>query len=153
MEIIKPNKIFMSCLPRGDTTLRLRTSGGTLRATRTFHASTDCSGFFGSFKKNGKAVNIHTGDRISSDLATDASMVWPAMSVDGSANTVSGKCIANSRYVVFVSRNSSSTSTSGTTDGTAHLSTTLPWTFTTGDRLDLICETTRGDHVRIVRTL
>jgi hypothetical protein len=153
MEIIKPNKIFAGCLAQGSTTLRLRTSGGTLRATRTFHASTDCSGFFGSFKKNGHAVNVHTGDRISSDLATDASLVWPAMSVNGSGTTVSGRCIASSRYVVFFRNSSSSTSTSGTTDGTGHFSTTVLWSFDPGDRLDLICETSRGDHVRIQRTI
>ena len=153
MEIIKPNKLYAGCLPRGDTFLSLRSAGGTLRAVRTFHASTDCSGFFGSFRKNGHAVNIHIGDKVSSNLAADASLVSPAMSVNGSSATVSGACIANSRYVVFISRGGSGTSTSGTTDGTGHFSTPVTWSFIAGDGLDLICETNRGDHVRIVRTL
>ena len=153
-EIAKPNRISVACLPRGTTTVRLLDSGGTLRAIRSFTATRACSGSNGSFRRNGHAVNVHTGDRIISDLATDARLVWPTMSVTGTGTQLFGRCIANVRWVVLVSRNATSASYSGTTDSTGYLTLITPaWTYQGGDTLDLVCETPRGDRVRIVRTL
>jgi hypothetical protein len=153
VEIKKPNGIYVSCVPRGTTTVKLRSSSGALRATRSFHATQDCSGFFGSFRKGGHAINVHTGDRITSDLSPDARLVWPTMSVNGSVGTLSGRCLANSQYMVFISRGGTSTTWSGTTDPDGIFLGTPSWKFQAGDRLDLICESSRGDHVRLARTL
>jgi len=155
VEITKPNQIFVSCVPPGTTTVRLLTSTGTLRASRSFHATADCSGFFGSFRKNGHAVNVHVGDRITSSLATDARFTWPTMSITGAltGDSLLGTCLAHSRYVVFITRGGSGTTWSGTTDSHGILSGTPSWTFQTGDHLDLVCETHQGDHVRMARTL
>ena len=152
-ELTKPNQLFLSCLPRGTSTVRLLTAGGTLRASRSFHATKDCSGSFGSFRKDGHAVSVHIGDKITSDLATDARLVWPSMSVEGQGTTLSGKCLADSRYVVFVSRGSTSSPFGGTTGSDGHFTKATAWTFQAGDTLDLTCESNRGDRVRMSRTL
>ena len=152
-EVTKPNRILVTCLPPGTTNVRLLSSSGALRASRSFHSTSDCSAFFGSFRKNGHAVSVHTGDRITSDLATDARLVWPSISVNGLANTLSGRCFAHVRWAVFVSRSSVPTLYSGMTDSTGHFSMTTGWTFQPGDTLDLICESGPGDHVRLTVTI
>ncbi len=85
MEIKAPNTIHVSCLPKGTTTLKLRSSGGTLRATRSFTLGKDCGSASGSFRKNGDAVNVHVGDRVTADFASDASLKWPVMAVTAPA--------------------------------------------------------------------
>jgi len=77
------------------------------------------------------------------------------MSVTGAltGDSLSGTCLAHSRYVVFITRGGSGTTWSGTTDSHGILSGTPSWTFQTGDHLDLVCETHQGDHVRMARTL
>lgn len=154
IEIRKPNHMFVVCGPRGTTTVRLLTAAGKLRASRSFHAAYDCNGVTGSFRKNGQSVNVHTGDRITSTLATDSRITWPAMSVTGSGSTLTGRCFPRSRYVVYIYQGSSSTSWDGTTDGDGRF-TGFPssWTFGPGDTLDLICETHAGDRGRLIRTL
>ena len=153
MEVRHPNQVFVGCLPQGTTTVKLRKSDGTVRATRALTATRDCSGEVGSFRRNGAPVNINVGNRVTADFASDASLTWPAMSVDGSGSILSGHCIANSRFVVFVQRASSSSPFEGTTNASGDFSHAVGWTFKSGDRLDLICETTRGDRVRRARTL
>ncbi len=153
MEIKAPNKIFIGCQPRGTTTVKLRKSDGTVRAARSLTASTACGGKNGTFRRNGSAVNINTGNRITSDLASDAWLVWPMMSVAGSGSTVSGRCFANARFQVYVTNGSDSESWSGTTDVDGRFSDVGAWTFLSGHTLELICETSRGDRVRKARVL
>jgi hypothetical protein len=152
--VTKPDRVTVSCVPRGATTVRITSSSGALRAAKTFHATSDCGLLSGSFRKDGHAVNVHIGDRVSSDLATDARLVWPAMSVNGSGDQLSGRCLASSRVGVLVIRGGAPTPVAATTDADGHFSVTVPsWTFQAGDTLELICETSRGDRVRIIRTL
>jgi hypothetical protein len=152
--VTKPDRVRVSCVPRGATTVRLMSSTGVQRATRTFHATKDCSSFSGSFRKDGHAVAIHAGDRVTSDLAADARLVWPTMSVKGSGDLLSGRCLANSRIGVLLRRGGAPTPVAGTTDADGHFSVSTPsWTFQPGDTLELICETSRGDRARMTRTL
>ena len=154
LQVTKPDRIRLSCAPRGTTTVRLLSATGAQRATESFHAAQDCRSLSGSFRKNGQAVNVHTGDRIVSDFATDARIVWPVMSVDGQGTTLVGRCLKDSPWVVFVSHGPSAAMFSGTTDAAGHFSfDTATWHFGAGDVLDLVCETGPGDRVRMVRTL
>ncbi|MCY7417501.1 MAG: hypothetical protein LH650_03220 [Chloroflexi bacterium] len=153
MAISAPGGISMSCMPTGTQTVQLRTTGGTLRASKSFTTTQDCTGAFGFFRKDGQKVAVHVGNRISSNFAADASLTWPAMSVGGSGTTLAGRCVNDVGYVVFIYRGSFGTIASGTTDGTGHFTTTPLWTFQGGDKLNLICETRRGDQVRFDRTL
>lgn len=154
LQVTKPNRIRLSCMPRGTTTVRLLSSAGSLRATKSFHATRDCSDFSGSFRKDGHDVNVHTGDRVVSDFATDGKLVWPVMSVDGQVNTLLGRCVEDSPWTVFVTHGTSTSTYSGMTDADGHFSIdATPWSFVAGDVLELVCETDRGDRVRMVRTL
>jgi hypothetical protein len=153
LQVSKPNQVFAACAPQGATTIRLLTSTGHLRASRTVGAGDDCTGVPTSFRKNGHAVNIHTGDRITSTLASDSRIIWPAISVTGSGSTLSGRCFPSANYVVFIDQGSSNTSWEGTTDSDGQFTGFPIWTFTIGDRLDLICETHQGDRARLIRTL
>jgi hypothetical protein len=75
------------------------------------------------------------------------------MAVMGAGSTASGRCLANARYVVYITNGSSTTSWSGMTDADGEFSAIVSWSFLPGHALDLICETSRGDLVRRARTL
>jgi|GEM_PF-2793113 len=153
MAISAPGGIFMSCMPTGTQTVQLRTAAGTLRASTSFTTTQDCGGAFGSFRKDGQKVAVRVGNTISANFASDASLTWPTMSVGGSGSTLSGRCVNDAGYVVFIYRGGFGTTASGRTDGTGHFTATPLWTFQGGDKLNLICETRRGDQIRFDRTL
>ena len=156
MEIKAPNTIHVSCLPKGTTTLKLRSSGGTLRATRSFTLGKDCGSASGSFKKNGDAVNVHVGDRVTADFASDAQLKWPGLSMTAplGGHAVTLHCVPSADFMVRV-RAASAESYIGTTDANGDFTADLTshWTFQSGDHLDLACETNRGDRVRRAKTL
>ena len=104
MEIKAPNTIHLSCLPKGTTTLKLSSSGGTLRATRSFTLGKDCGSASGSFKKNGDAVNVHVGDRVTADFASDAQLKWPVMSMTAplGGHAVTLHCVPHADFMVRV---------------------------------------------------
>lgn len=154
MEVQSPNRVFMTCPPRGTTTLKLRTSDGTLRASTSVTSVEDCPGLDLTFRKHGKIVTIHVGDRITGDFAADAALTWPSMSVTGQGNVLSGHCLKSAPFVVHLS-NSFSTSYRAITDANGDFTADLTtlWTFASGDTLDLVCESSRGDRVLRRRTL
>lgn len=153
ISVVKPDQVSVYCAPQGSTSLRLLSPTGTVRATRSFHQARFCDGFTGSFRKDGHVVHIHTGDRITSDLATDARLTWPVVTVNGIGTTVSGRCGAHRRFGVLIADASDHTLYFGVTDSDGFFSSTTLWTFSPGDTLDLICETPAGDRVEVVRTL
>jgi hypothetical protein len=155
MEVRARNKVATGCQPKGTTTVKLRKSDGTLRATRSLTAATGCGYVHGSFRKNGNPVNIGTGNRISADFASDALVVWPSMSLHGSGTVVSGRCLKNAPYVVTIQGPSSNARTQGTTNANGNFAEDLTgeWTFQAGDQLELRCESSRGDQVLLGRTL
>jgi hypothetical protein len=155
MEVRARSRIATGCQPKGTTTVKLRKSDGTLRATRSLTATSDCGYVSGSFKKNGNPVHIGTGNSIRADFASDALVVWPAMSLHGSGTVVSGRCLKNAPYLVSIQGPSSNTTVYGTTNANGNFSEDLTgqWTFQAGDHLELRCESSRGDFVILGRTL
>lgn len=156
MEVQAPNRLRVSCQPEGTTTVKLRSAGGALRASKSFTLAKGCGGAPGSFKRNGNAVNVRVGDRITADFASDASLRWPAISVSAQlgGHLLTVHCLPQANFMVSVGPGTG-TRYIGTTDidGDFTADLTGTWTFQSGDRLDLACETIRGDRVRLVRTI
>jgi hypothetical protein len=154
MVIQARNHIEVGCQAKGTTTVKLRKSDGTLRASKSLAVATECGFASGSFRKNGHAVNIATSNRVSADFASDASLTWPAMSVGGSGTMLFGRCLKNAPWKVSFQRSSGGDNVRGTTDANGDFSVDVGApAFQSGDQLDLFCESTRGDFVRLARTL
>jgi hypothetical protein len=148
LEVSLPGEVHIGCEPVGNHVVRLRREDGALRGVARFHAPEECWGSTRHFKRDGERVRIKRGNRIVSDLAADARLVWPIMAVDAAGMQVAGRCFPNARMVVFITRGPSGTTAPGatTSDGTFSIATS--WTFAAGDRLYLVCETPRGDQAR-----
>jgi hypothetical protein len=156
MEIQAPNTVRVRCQPEGTTVVKLRTSGGAVRATKSFTFDKACDAASGTFRKSGSPVNLIVGNRVTADFASDASLTWPAMAVSGQlgGHQLSGHCTPDSYFMVRMSAGTVKTFIATTdANGDFLVDTTSHWTFQGGDRLDLVCETTRGDRVRRVRVL
>lgn len=104
-------------------------------------------------------VNVHSTDKVSADIASDAHFTMPAVTVAGDAatNVVSGTCPANrplqlNAYDPAYARPDPSTTAFGMANGAGSYSinvTTNEPTFnlTSGDRLEVICDLATGDAV------
>lgn len=148
MTISRPNRMSLSCLPAGTTTVRLLSGTGVLRAVKAFRTQGGCGRASGTFRKNGRAVNIHAGDRIKSDFASDARMAWPSPFVAASGYEYSLRCFANARwYLTIVVDGSDHRAYSGVADASGR-SSDLGYQFIPpGAALRVACESIRGDRV------
>lgn len=147
MTITGPNRFKLSCLPAGTTILRLLSPTGALRASKTFHATRGCRTVSGTFRRNGHAVNIHTGDRIRSDFASDARMTWPSPFVAASGYDYSGRCLPNVDWHLTIIDGDSTATYSGQTDADGRFSQMGYQLIAPGAALRLTCESIRGDRV------
>jgi hypothetical protein len=147
MEITRPDRFVLSCLPLGTTTLRLLSATGALRAIKSFHTQRACTTVSGRFRKDGHAVNLHAGDRIKSDFASDATMVWPSASVSASGYTYSLRCFPNADWHLTIVDGGGVTSYSGTTDADGRFSILGYQLIAPGASLRVTCESPRGDRV------
>jgi hypothetical protein len=147
MTITSPDRFSLSCMPRGTTTIRLSSATGVLRASKSFTTHRDCATVSGRFRKGGDAVNIHVGDRITSDFAVDAKLTWPRVSVAGSGYDYSGRCFPNVQAEFLVDHDGVIARHSIDTDSDGRFSATGYQLFVAGDKLRLVCESARGDRV------
>jgi len=152
-EVNGDGRLYLSCLPAGDTSVKLRKPDGTLRATAMFQSTGTCRYKFGALRKSGDRVSPRTGNAVISSFASDAKLTWPSMALDASGDTMTGRCLKLAPYIVYIQRGNASDPVYGMTDATGHFTNQPGGTFQSGDKLDLICETPRGDRVRIQRTL
>jgi hypothetical protein len=147
MTITGPNRFKLSCLPAGSTTVRLLSPTGVLRASRSSDTPRGCRTVSGTFRRNGHAVNIHTGDRIRSDFAGDARMVWPSPHVSASDYSYSGRCFSNVDWHLTIIDGDSIATYSGQTDADGRFSQMGYQLIAPGAALRLTCESIRGDRV------
>jgi hypothetical protein len=147
MTITRPDRFTLSCLPTGTTTLRLLSATGALRAIKAFRTERTCRTFDGRFRRNGHAVNIRKGDRITSSFANDARMVWPSPSVVVSGATYSGRCFANADWHLTIGPGGSIATYSGPTDDEGRFLVVGYQIIPSGASLRLTCESIRGDRV------
>ena len=149
MTITSPDGMSLSCLPIGTTTVRLLSATGVLRAIKSFHTQRDCGTVSGRFRKNGHAVNIHAGDRIKSDFASDARLVWPSVSVAASGYAYSGRCFPEvDWYLTILVDGSVIGSYAGTTDADGRFSQPAGYQLIPpGATVRVACESSRGDRV------
>ena len=149
MTITGPGRMSLSCLPIGTTTVRLLSATGVLRAIRSFHTQRACGTVSGRFRKNGHAVNIHVGDRIKSDFAGDARLVWPPVSVAASGYSYSGRCLPEvDWYLTILVDGSVIGSYAGPTDADGRFSQPLGYQLILpGATVRVACESRRGDRV------
>jgi hypothetical protein len=149
MTITSPDRISLSCLPIGTTTVRLLSATGALRAIKSFHSQGVCGTVSGRFRKNGHAVNIHAGDRIRSDFASDARLVWPTVSVAAHGYSYSGRCFPEAEwYLSILVDGSVIGSYAGTTDADGRFSQPAGYQLIPpGATVRVACESSRGDRV------
>ena len=150
MTIIRPNKVSLSCLSAGTTTVRLLDADGTVRSSLSLHTSGACKSASGTFRKNGKAVNIHVGDRIRSTFASDAKMTWPGVSVAAHDTAYSVRCFPETVWYLTI-RNSNGTlkgSYTGTTDTDGRFVQDAGYQhIKPGWTVRVACESAAGDRV------
>ena len=147
MTIKGPNRFSLSCLPTGTTTVRLLSPTGALRASRSFHTTRGCRTVSGMFRKDGHAVNIRGGDRIRSDFASDARMVWPSPFVSASGFDYSGRCFPNVGAHLAIDLGDSVATSSVPTGDDGRFSLQGYQLIPPGAALRLSCESVRGDRV------
>ena len=142
MTITKPDKVTLSCMPAGNTTVKVRSHAGVLRASRTFHIGHDC----GSATWTLHLISLHTGDRIMSDFASDANVVWPRMSVSAHDTRFSVRCFPDTYAFLSVTDNGTTATDRLTTDAEGRYSTGAS-TIPEGAALRVVCESKPGDRV------
>ncbi len=149
MTITSPNRVSLSCLSAGTTTVRLLDAHGTLRSSLSFHVSGACKNASGTFRRNGAAINIHVGDRILSSFAGDAKMTWPGVSVAAHDTSYSVRCFPETAWYLTI-RNRNGTlkgSYAGTTDAQGRYSILGYQHILPGWTVRVACESSRGDRV------
>jgi hypothetical protein len=150
MTIKSPNKVSLSCLSAGTTTVRLLDTDGTLRSSLSFHTSGACKNASGAFRRSGEAVNIHVGDRILSSFASDAKMTWPGVSVAAHDTSYSVRCFPETDWYLTI-RNKEGTlkgSYSGTTDADGRFVQHAGYQhIKPGWTVRVACESRPGDRV------
>ncbi len=150
MTITSPDRISLSCLPRGTTTVRLLSSTGVLRAVGSFHMQRDCGTVSGRFRKHGHSVNIHAGDRVKSDFASDAKLIWPtSVAVAASGYAYSMRCFPDAEaYLTILVNGSVIWSYAVTTDADGRYSQSAGYQLIPpGATVRVACESSRGDRV------
>ncbi len=148
MTITAPDRVSLTCMPAGTTTVRLLSSTGALRAIKTVHIGSRCGSASGSFRKNGHAVNIHKGDRIRADFASDARFAWPSVSTSASEYTYSVRCFPNADWDLTIrDKGSAIAHYGGMTDADGRFSILGYALIPSGATLRAECESTRGDRV------
>jgi len=151
LQLSKPNDVHIECQPDRAVNVTLRTSNGSLRATRTFPKGSACGTPDGTFRAHGAAVDFAVGNIIRSDLASDAKVVWPHVGVsatDGSPG-LKVRCLPSSPIGVDVSwapnNHFGYYATTGS-DGRLDVLNS-GHTFHSGDQLALTCSTLKGDRI------
>lgn len=149
MTVSRPGRISLTCLPAGTTTVRLLSETGKLRATRTFRTQGSCGSASGTFRRNGRPVQLHAGDRIRSDFASDARMVWPSAYVAASGYESSGRCVPNAdAYLTILDDGMVIGRYSISLGPTGRFRDVGYQLIPPGAALLLVCESVRGDRVR-----
>lgn len=137
-------------VPKQPVTVTLRTSAGTVRATAHATASGQDATFSGTFKNTaGVTVVPVVGDRITADLASDATMLWSAITVKASAATdiVSGSCTPWSwvRAMVVADAMRVTRDRHLTSSGSYSIQFGSDADIAAGDQLSVTCRLATGD--------
>jgi hypothetical protein len=155
-----PDRVAAYCAP-GTRTVRLRRADGRERASATFRSPLGCTtdtlaSLPRRFKRNGSVIAPATGNIIRSDIATDARMVWPGPSLGIGNGSMTGKCLANAPYVVYMRRPTEPgmffTLAEGTSSADGLFQRAYDTTLLPGDRIRLLCATPAGDQLVHDRT-
>lgn len=138
----------------GEITVTLRTAAGKVRARTTRSVTRDRSTTF-AFRRDGRAVRIRAGDRITSDLAADANLTVPGISldVDVPGASVSGRCFASEWYSITWGPSLGDSTFSveqANADGT--FTVALPQ-LERGWIVEVLCEDAHGDQLRLKRVV
>lgn len=159
-QVGSPDRVAAYCASGGTRSVMLRRADGRERARATFGSPHRCtSSLLASlskrFGRNGTVVEPATGNIIRSNIATDARLVWPGPSLAIGNDSMTGLCLPDAPYAVYMQRPGEPgvfyTLAEGTTlpDGgfqRANSTVLMP-----GDRIRLICATPAGDHVILDR--
>jgi hypothetical protein len=143
--------------PAATTTIQLRTSTGTQRATAVGQPTPD--GVLAATLKNpgGTPVAVAAGNRIVGDWAGAVAFVIPqlTLAIDAGANTIVGHCMPHVPWYVLLRQGNASESYAGTTTASGATTKTDAWLtdVQTGDRVDLLCQRRSGDRLHLVRVV
>jgi hypothetical protein len=143
-------KVKGSARPGSTVHLRLTRADKTLRGTAVDTA--DATGAWARrFRRNGREIQVATGDRVSGDHASDGRMVVTrtGLAVDLASNMAHGTCIPEGRFGVRISIAGSSTSQVewGTLDATGTFDMPIATVIDSGWTVHLWCATRRGDII------
>ncbi len=135
-------------------TIELRTAANALRGTAAGAWSTFA--FFDAefVNSSGDPVSVKSGNKVVGSFATDANVTIPTISVGGDASSeqVTGQCMPNTPYSVYVRRgNFSATETQyGTTNATGNLTSLfMVFNLMQTDKILLTCRYGTGDRVEV----
>ena len=155
LQLSKPNRVHIECQPDRVVNVALKSAGGTVRATRSFPKAGDCATPDRTFRKDGAAVNYAFGNIIRSDLASDARVVWPHVSVSWVGNVISVRCLPSAEFGVQVMRAASQVFflTEDTLSNGHYDDAATSFATQSGDVLNLICSTAKGDRITDTATV
>jgi hypothetical protein len=160
LQVGTPDRVALYCAPPGTHAVTLRRADGTVRASASFRSPQRCisdhlAPLPRRFRRGGTPIRPSKGNVIRSTFASDARLVWPGPSLQLPGGSVSGTCLRNAPYGVYLVRvgepGISYTLAEGSTAGDGTFSAVSTMTFAPGDRIRLICVTPAGDHVILDR--
>jgi hypothetical protein len=151
-----PDRVAAYCASPGTRHVILRRADGRERARASFQSPHRCisdklASLAKRFRRNGNAVSPATGNVIRSDIASDARMVWPGPAFGIGNGSMTGKCLPNAPYGVYLRRPSEAgifhTLAEGTTSADGLFQRAYGMTLEPGDRIRMLCVTPAGDHL------
>jgi len=156
MEVARGSAEVSGALNYGQSaTLTLKSSTNAVRGTALV-VGDNGNGFDGAFTTaGGSSVRARMTDKVTGGFASDADITIPDIAVSAVASTdvVSGQCMANASYALYVRKNDYSDSDTryGTTNASGQFSVDVTSTVNLASRdwLSLTCRYPSGDRVGV----